>query len=76
MGSGNSGIIDADAVKEVLETKISEYPIKIGMADTYRFSPTNHEAISGKDLVPVLLDPMLTTDNIYGDVLIRGSLKK
>ncbi len=68
-----AGTFDPDAVKETIETKIADYPSKIGYADAYRFSPTNHEAISGKDLMPVLLDPMLTTDNIFGDVYIRGS---
>ncbi|WP_169726482.1 ABC transporter substrate-binding protein [Desulfotruncus alcoholivorax] len=71
-----AGSFDPDAVKNTLETKISEFPLKVGTADTYRFSPTNHEAISGKDLVPVLLDPMLTTDKIFGDVYIRGSFTK
>ena len=70
-----AGTFDADAVKNVLETRISEYPLKIGYADEYRFSPTNHEAISGADLFPVLLDPMFTSDIIFGDVLIRGSFK-
>jgi branched-chain amino acid transport system substrate-binding protein len=68
-----AGSFDPDAVKNVLETKISEYTSRIGYADAYRFTPTNHEAISGKDLVPVLLDPMMTSDNIFGDVYIRGS---
>jgi branched-chain amino acid transport system substrate-binding protein len=71
-----AGSFDPDKVKATLENKISEYPLKIGTADTYRFSPTNHEAISGKDLVPVLLDPMLTTDKIFGDIYIRGSFTK
>ncbi|HWQ77412.1 MAG TPA: ABC transporter substrate-binding protein [Anaerovoracaceae bacterium] len=71
-----AGSFDPDKVKEVLETKISEYPMKICMADTYRFTPANHEAISGKDLVPVLLDPMMTSDSIFGDVYIRGSFSK
>ncbi|WP_366921524.1 ABC transporter substrate-binding protein [Metallumcola ferriviriculae] len=67
---------DPDLVKNTLETKISEYPLKIGVANTYRFSPTNHEAISGKDLLPVLLDPMVSSDKIFGDVSIRGSFTK
>lgn len=71
-----AGSFDADAVKNVLETKISQYPTKIGYADAYRFSPTNHEAISGKDLFPVLLDKMVTSDKIFGDVYIRGSFSK
>jgi branched-chain amino acid transport system substrate-binding protein len=71
-----AGTFDADAVKETLETKISDYPSKIGYADAYRFSPTNHEAISGKDLVPVLLDPMMSNDKLFGDVYIRGSFQK
>lgn len=65
---------EADAVKEALETKISDYDMKIGQTDTYRFSPTNHEAISGTDLLPVLLDPMATSDKLFGDVYVRGSL--
>jgi branched-chain amino acid transport system substrate-binding protein len=65
-----AGSFDGDAVKETMETKISDYTLKIGYADAYRFSPTNHEAISGNDLVPVLLDPMFISDNIFGDVYI------
>ena len=65
---------DSDMVKDTLETKISEYSMKIGYADSYAFSPTNHEAISGKDLYPVLLDKMVTSDKIFGDVVYRGSL--
>lgn len=65
---------DADAVKEVMETKISEYDLGIGQTDTYKFSPTNHEAIAGTDLLPVLLDPMATSDKLFGDVYIRGTL--
>lgn len=68
-----AGSFDPDDVKNTLETKISEYPMMIGTANTIRFSPDNHEAIAGVDLVPVLLDPMLTSDNIFGDVYIRGS---
>ncbi|HWQ77613.1 MAG TPA: ABC transporter substrate-binding protein [Anaerovoracaceae bacterium] len=71
-----AGTFDPDAVKETFENKISEYPTKIGYADAYRFTATNHEAISGKDLVPVLLDPMATTDKLFGDVYIRGSFSK
>lgn len=65
---------DADAVKEVMETKISEYDLGIGQTDTYKFSATNHEAIAGTDLLPVLLDPMATSDKLFGDVYIRGTL--
>ena len=71
-----AGTFDPDKVKETFENKISEYPTKIGYADAYRFSPTNHEAISGKDLLPVLLDPMAATDELFGDVYIRGSFEK
>jgi branched-chain amino acid transport system substrate-binding protein len=67
---------DADAVKVVMETKIAEYPMKINYADAYRFSATNHEGIAGTDLVPVLLDPMMATDKLFGDVYIRGSFSK
>ncbi len=71
-----AGSFDADAVKEVLETKISDYDMKIGQTDTYRFSAENHEAISGKDLLPVLLDKMATSDKIFGDVNVRGTFEK
>lgn len=71
-----AGSFDPDGIKTALETKISEYPHRFGYADNYRFSPTNHEAISGLDLFPVLLDPMLTTDSIFGDISIRGSFSK
>jgi branched-chain amino acid transport system substrate-binding protein len=68
-----AGSFDPDVVKTTFETRISEYPTKIGYANVYRFSETNHEAISGLDLLPVLLDPMATTDKLFGDVYIRGS---
>lgn len=71
-----AGTFDPDAVKEVLETKISEFPMKIGTADLYRFTADNHEGISGKDLVPVLLDKMVASDKIFGDVYTRGSFSK
>ena len=71
-----AGSFDADKVKDVLETKMSEYPSKICYADSYAFSKTNHEAISGKDLFPVLLDKMVISDKIFGDVVTRGSFKK
>jgi branched-chain amino acid transport system substrate-binding protein len=71
-----AGTFDPDAVKEVLETKIASYDMKIGQTDTYRFSPTNHEAISGKDLLPVLLDKMATSDKLFGDVNVRGTFSK
>ncbi len=68
-----AGTFDPDVVKETLETKISEYQA-VGQTDTYKFSATSHEAIVGTDLMPVLLDQMATSDMLFGDIYVRGSL--
>lgn len=72
-----AGTFDADAVKETLENKISEYPMNIGYGENkYNFSPESHEAVTGKDLVPAILDPMATTDKIFGDIFMEGTFSK
>jgi branched-chain amino acid transport system substrate-binding protein len=71
-----AGSFDPDAVKEVIETKAADYPGHLTHANIYQFTADNHEGISADDLMPVLLDPMATTDYLYGDVYLRGEFTR